>query len=239
MTVAEKLRRAKQDLDDVFEAGKAQGGGGDSYYDTLWDAFQNYGKRRTYTQAFFEGWNDDAFVPKYDIIATNCNGMFNKSSITRLKSKLDDLGLVFDVSGCNSFLQMFQNSSIKDVPILDGGKVTSWNYLFYQSQVESIEKLILSNKLTSVNYAFSEATNLTHVIFEGVLAVTGLDLHWSTLLDAESYHSLVNILSPTTTGMSIVLPPYATVKATYDAEYGEGAWDILAASKTNWTIAYN
>lgn len=239
MTVAEKLRRAKQDLDDVFEAGKAQGSGGDSYYDTLWDAYQNYGKRITYTQAFFEGWNDDAFVPKYDIIATNCNSMFNKSSITRLKSKLDELGIVFDVSGSTSFLQMFQGSSIKDVPILDGGKVTSWNYMFYLSKVESIEKLILSNKLTSVNSAFSEATNLTHVIFEGVLAVTGLDLHWSTLLDAESYHSLMGILSPTTTGMSVVLPPYATVKATYDAEYGDGAWDAIVAEKSNWTIAYN
>lgn len=238
MTTAEKILRAKQDLDDVYEAGKAQGGGGDGFYDLFWDDFQQNGKRGNYSMAFAYAWGDEAFCPKYDIVPTVCGNMFNASQITSLKGKLDKLGKTLDLSNCTTFLQVFQNSYIKDLPILDGTKNTNLNYTFSGAKVETIEKLILSNKLTTVSTAFNNADKLTHVIFEGELAITGLNLHWSTLLDAESYHSLMNILSPNTTGMSVTLPPYATVKATYDAKYGEGAWDAIVASKPNWTISY-
>ena len=46
-------------------------------------------------------------------------------------------------------------------------------------------------------------------------------------------------VSTTDSGKTITFPAYATVKATYDAKYGSGAWDAIVASKPNWTIAYN
>jgi hypothetical protein len=242
MTLDELKARAKQDLDNAFEKGKAQGDGGGGYYDAFWDNYQQNGNRTDYGMAFYGiGWNDANFKPKYDIIhKVVSNSMFRNSEITCLKGKLEQLGLTLDVSQCSSFLQMFQGSKIKDIPILDGTNCTSLSYTFGSSaQVETIEKLILSNKLTNVGNAFSNATKLTHVIFEGELAITGLDLHWSILLDAESYHSLMSILSPTTTGMSVTLPPYATVKATYDAVYGEGAWDAIIKEHSNVSIVYS
>ena len=224
---------------EVFEKGKAQGGGGDSFRDLFWDTMQKNGDPTYYTYAFSYNWNDELFFPKHNLVATSCNGMFQTSKITRLKSKLDELGITLDVSRCKSLLQMFQSSEVKDVPIIDGSNATSLSYTFgSRPAVETIEKLILSNKLTTVSNAFQNAENLTHVIFEGELAITGLDLHWSTKLDAESYHSLFSILSKTTSGMTVILPPYATCKAKYDDFYGQGSFDIVVASKTNWTIAH-
>lgn len=242
MTTAEKYSRLiNEKIPATFEAGKAQGGGGDGWYDTFWDTYQQNGNRTDYAVAFRSlAWSDDNFKPKYDIKMTGVSsGVFQYSGITRLKGKLDELGLILDTSECITLLQMFQGTNIKDVPIIDGSNATSLSYTFGSSpMVETIEKLILTDKLTTVSNAFLKAERLAHVIFEGILAITGLDLHWSVLLDAESYNSLMNILSPNTTGMSITLPSYETVKTTYDAVYGDGAWDAIVATKSNWTIAY-
>ena len=55
----------------VFEAGKAQGGGGDSYYDTFWDGLQDYGKRTQYQYFLYYIGTIDWFRPKYDIRPKN------------------------------------------------------------------------------------------------------------------------------------------------------------------------
>ncbi|MBE6739702.1 MAG: hypothetical protein E7565_05230, partial [Ruminococcaceae bacterium] len=48
-------------IEDVFEAGKSQGGG-DSYYDTFWDNYQQNGNRTNYENAFAGyGWNAETF----------------------------------------------------------------------------------------------------------------------------------------------------------------------------------
>jgi hypothetical protein len=222
----------------VFEAGKAQGGGGDSYYDTFWDAFQQNGTRNNYTNAFTYGWSDESFSPKYDIVAKNCNGMFQSSHITDLRGRLNELGITLDVSKCTSLLQMFQSTYIKHIPIIDGSNATSLSYTFgSMTKIETIEKLILSNKLTNVGNAFSNAENLTHVIFEGTIAITGLDLHWSTKLDAESYDSLIKCYDKTK-ALTLTLPPEDTVRSVFDAKYGSGSWDAITAEYSNLTISY-
>ena len=42
--------------------GEISSGGGDSYYDTFWDSFQENGNRTNYSQAF-SGFNDETFTP--------------------------------------------------------------------------------------------------------------------------------------------------------------------------------
>lgn len=64
-----------------------------------------------------------------------------------------------------------------------------------------------------------------------------LDL--GVLLTAEKLHNIMQGLSATATGQTLTLPAYSTVKATYDDVYGEGAWDTIVATKSNWTIAYS
>jgi hypothetical protein len=238
MTTAERLLRAKQDLDDVYEAGKAQGGGGDSYYDTFWDGFQENGKRINYMMAFAYAWDDDSFQPKYDIVPTTNNSIFYMSKITKLKSILDELGVSLDFSKTNSILKVFQNSFVKEIPVIDARNCTNISYAFNSNEgIETIEKLMLSEKLTTVTGAFLNAINLHHVIFEGTIAISGLDLHWSTKLDAESYDSLIKCYDKTK-ALTLTLPPEDTVRSVFDAKYGSGSWDAITAEYSNLTISY-
>ena len=149
MTIAEKLLRAKTDIDAVYEAGKAQGGGS-SYdegyadgkqdgisegieqgkeigakeeYDKLWNGLQNYGNRTDYEYAFFgESWNDNTFYPKYDMILGNgwsATCMFRKSLITNLKQRLEECGVRLDTSKNQDFPQVFYQSQILVIPTID------------------------------------------------------------------------------------------------------------------------
>lgn len=239
-TIAEKLQTIAENQQKVYdagvEAGKAQGD--DSYYDTFWDDFQAKGNRLSYGYAFSNGWGDGAFKPKYDLKPTYAAGMFQYSNITSLKDKLEQLGRRLDTSQASTISQMFQGAKIKDIPIIDASNVTNMSYAFgSKPKVETIEKLILSNKLTNVGNAFGQATELTHVIFEGTIAITGLDLHWSMKLDAESYDSLIKCYDKTK-ALTLTLPAEETVRSVYDAKYGSGAWDTITAEYSNLTIAY-
>lgn len=211
------------------------------YYNLFWDIYQNCGERTNYSTAFVHNWNDDMFFPKYNITCVSTSGIFQYSNITQLTSKLKKLGLTFNTSGATSFLQWFQGSNVKDVPVLDGTNVTSLSYTFANSKAETIEKLILSDKLTTVAQAFNSCSKLTHIIFDGVIAITGLNLKWSTLLDTESIVSLIETLSPTTSGMSITLSQTAVNNMVFpitsektNTTYNN--WNELAGTKTNWTI---
>ena len=66
-------------VDEVFDAGSSLGynegwlsgvnDGKQEEHDTFWDTFQKNGSRRNYSYAFFDGWTNANFAPKYDIIA--------------------------------------------------------------------------------------------------------------------------------------------------------------------------
>lgn len=212
-------------------------------YNLFWDTYQLRGGRTGYTYAFANPWTDELFFPKYDIICTGHNAsVFAYSKITRLASKLKELGLTFDTSKVTTFLQWFQGSNIKDIPVLDCSNATSLSYTFgTSSKVETIEKLILSDKITTVANAFEGCSKLTHVIFDGIIAITGLNLKWSTKLDTESIVSLIETLSPTTSGMSVTLSQTAVNNMVFpitsektNTTYNN--WNELTGTKTNWTI---
>ena len=85
MTVAEKLVRAKDDIDAVFEAGKQ------AEYDRFWDEYQLNGTPHSYAMAFGgRGWTDEVYNPKYDIVlVSTANQMFNSSYVTDTKVSID------------------------------------------------------------------------------------------------------------------------------------------------------
>ena len=236
--IADNLIQIAENQQKVFEAGKQ------AEYDNFWDSYQQNGNRKDYSMSFAKYWTDETFNPKYDFILTNASSMFNNSTITTLASKLKEKGLKFDTSNfaVNGALQMFQGSTIKDIPELDLRNCTNIGYLFGSGAlVETVEKLILTEKLTNVSNAFRQARNLKHCIFDGVLAITGLDMKDCKLLDKESITSLVNILSTTTSGLAVTLSLQAVNKA---FETSEGAndgsnsteWQTLVNTKKNWTI---
>ena len=226
--IANKLIEIAQKQQKIYQAGvelgKNAGGytqgvidGKQAQYDMFWDIYQDNGNRSDYGLAFARRWKDEIFNPKYDFIITNAGAMFQDSDITILASKLKEKGLKFDTSKSTGALQMFQGAKIKDVPELDLRNCTNIGYIFGSSaKVETIEKLILSEKATTNPTTWFSAKQLTHCLFEGVLAVTGVSLKESTLLDKESIVSLVNILSNETSGLSVTLS-----KASVDIAFGE------------------
>ena len=239
MELKEKLDIIYENQQKVFEAGKQ------AEYDRFWDGYQDNGNRTNYDDAFGDKyWTDEIFYPKYDFILTQCSRMFRYSGITTLASKLKEKGLKFDTSAISGTqaIQMFQDANVKDIPELDLRNATNIGYLFGNSEVETVEKLILSEKATTgIGTMFGRVKQLRHIIFDGVLAATGMDLKNSTLLDKESIISLINILSTTTSGLTVTLSLTAVNKA---FETSEGAndgsnsteWQTLIGTKTNWTI---
>ena len=260
MSISDKIIQIAQKQQEIYEAGLEAGRNASSYaegftdgykdgkqseYDRFWDSFQVNGTRGDYNSAFKTGWTDETFNPKYDFIITVASQMFQYSKITTLASKLKEKGLKLDTSAISGTqaIQMFQGTSVKDIPELDLRNCTNIGWLFgSNAKVETVEKLIISEKATqNASNWFSGAARLTHIIFDGVLAATGMSLSQSTLLDKESIVSLVNILSTTTSGLTVTLSLQAVNKA---FETSEGAndgsnsteWQTLIDTKKNWTI---
>lgn len=210
MTLDEYKQRAKQDLDNAFEKGKAQGGSGENWYDTFWDSFQTNGTRYHYNYAFGnQGWNDTTYNPKYPF---------------------DNIWYA---------LSMFLNSTITDTkqPIDLTKLKTQANSLFQGcTKLKTIRKIIVAENNTFIN-AFNNLNDLEYIEVEGTIG-NNVDLHWSTKLTAESYHSIMTHYSKTAS-VTLTLPPEATVRSVYDAEYGSGAWDLIIKEYSNVSIVYS
>ena len=131
MTIAEKITRAKADYDAVYEAGKQAGG--DNYYDTFWDLYQQNGNRKNYEYAFGgNGWTDETFKPKYDIIPLTVLKTFSKSQIKDVKKALEDAGVRFDLSKAAIHSYFIDDYPLTERrPTLNVTSATSLNYFIY------------------------------------------------------------------------------------------------------------
>lgn len=190
MSMKENATIIAENVPKVYEAGKT------AEWNEFWDVFQNNGNRRDYSQAFKgENFNSKTFRPKYDLICSEVSAMFQRSSAIDLAGTLDSLGLTLDISASPSILQMFQGSGCTRIPVLDARNAISMNYAFGSgAEVREIEKLMISEKMTSFASAFSTASKLEKLIVEGTIARNGFDVHWSTLLSHESLLSILNAL---------------------------------------------
>jgi predicted 3-demethylubiquinone-9 3-methyltransferase (glyoxalase superfamily) len=79
MSLKEKALLLKEDIDEVYDAGKQ------AEYDAFWDAYQMNGNKNDYSYAFYN-WYDEAYNPKYPIVINNgqysADGIFTWSLIT-------------------------------------------------------------------------------------------------------------------------------------------------------------
>lgn len=233
MTTAERILRAKQDIDEVYEAGKSQGGL--DFNEILSNgALGDY--RYQFAGAF---WNDGNFKPTCNIRAGYAEKMFAYSKITNLKQILEDYGVSLDISEAsknNNVTQIFQGSSITDVGVLDISQGTPTYLLNGAQKLINVEKIILKNNGSQVfTGVFDNCKALKEIRFEGVIGKT-LNFRWSTDLSADSLYDIVTHLSDSSTGQTITLP--TTAESTYNAKYGDGAWATLLSTKQNWSIAY-
>jgi hypothetical protein len=158
----------------------------------------------------------------YDIKPTTAENMFFLSAMKQTDmfsmtevEKRD--GKVFDFSNCTSFLGTFNSGCFDELNVIDLSKATSTYQIFYngssQARIKRINRLIFSEDTVISWGMFGYCTELEHVGFEGVISKSGLDMQWSTKLSKDSITSLVNALSPTTSGLTVTLSKTAVESA--------------------------
>lgn len=219
-----------ENTEAAFEAGKQ------AEYKAFWDSF--LADTTSFAWRFAgKGWNDYTFNPDRDIVFSveMSNYCFAYNLITDLESILQRNNVVLDTSRTKRLDNLFYYCKrLVCVPeIVINEDITMANHMFSEcTALHTIRKLVFPNKSSfNINNMFNNCSALVNLTIGGTIAVTGIDLHWSTLLSRESITSVINALSDTTTGMTITLSQIAVETAFTDAE-----WSALEATKSNWTI---
>ncbi len=245
MTIAEKITRAKNDYDAVYEAGKQAGGnteeafeaGRKAEYDAFWDTFQR--NQTSYAYGFAgKGWDDTTFKPKYDIVTSEnsaSNHMFATNQIVNLEKILTEQGIQLDVSQSARVDYLFYYcTSLEIVPVITVGEnCTNIAYMFNNcTKLKCIKGLILPNKSLTNNNAFNNCTELEDITIGGTIAMSGLDFKSCTKLTKASITSIINALSTSTSGLTITFS-----KTAKEAAFTSAEWTTLENTKSNWTIS--
>lgn len=192
-------------LDDAFITLESNGyeSGKKAEYDAFWDAYQENGNRNNYPYAFYNvGWTDITYNPKYNItIYGNAYALFNGSKVTDTKVDID-------ISTC-----------------------TQTGAMFYNSQMRTIRKLIVSPTTVFFANSFQHCENLENITFEGTID-SDISFPQSRKLSADSVQSIVDALQDLTgqTAKTITFHKEMESKVTPDQK--------CAIDAKNWTQVY-
>ena len=173
MSIADKLVTVAENVEKVYEAGKASGNG---RYDegveagkqeeqqAFWEVYQRGGRRNQYRNAFYDAcWNDENYNPKYPIICSALSSSaFEYCGITDTKVDIT----VTNINTTNVFRNCTALKTIRKLNVGNGGVLfTNW---------------------------FTNCTSLENIVIEGVIDVD-FDIHWSPLT-LDSLMSVINAL---------------------------------------------
>jgi hypothetical protein len=216
-----------------YENGKAEGGSGaydegfeagkKAEHDAFWDTYQDNGNRTNYGYAFAGavGWNDVTFKPKYTIKAegaawTALYYSFYQARISDIKAILEERGLTIDTKNARGLSASFEGCTTKNIPTLDVTNCTEFSRSFFgASKLEGVVLENLSDAATFTN-TFTNCSSLVNLSVSGIIGKNGLNLQWSPKLSRDSIVSVVNALSPTTTGLTVTLSK--TAVEAFDSE---------------------
>jgi hypothetical protein len=223
-------------LDEMpAEIKSIESGGGDNWYDTFWDVFQQNGTRTDYSQAFRNGcFNAETFKPKYNIKPTgsaSCQNMFsNFPDEVDLREILNECGVVLDFSqGIGN--NVFMGSKFTALPVINcPSGIYSW--FANCKSLHTIEKLILNRDINATYLnGFGNCSALQNIVIEGEIG-NSISFKNSSLLTVESVQSIIDCLVDYSgTDTSPVLTLHATVKAKLTED------QIAAITNKNWTLA--
>lgn len=254
MSIADKLIQMKEDLDDVYDAGKQ------AEYDRLWDCLQQNGERDFYRSAFSGVlWNDETLQPKYPIRFSDTTSnsqsaqyIFSYAGYTQMSQRpkpqidMTEICKKIDWSNCLNASNIFDNACVKNITI-DLSNAIKLDNAFRRSNAGEISnvRLKITEKCISLTNAFYYYDDCTIIFLEGsVIACNGLNTQWATALSKESIVSIFNALSPTTSGLSVTFSKNAVNNAfginVDDAStYPQGSeYHTLRHSKDNWDVKY-
>lgn len=231
MTTAEKYSLLiNEKIPAVHEAGKAQSGPGIFYYATrMNNAFGGVVfPENTEFVARFKGAID------YSYMFNNCRNLKSVKIITETPDTVLNMAAFTSIGDDTA-------STLELVDFSEFNKQFNYtvNLFAYQSKLKTVLGAMDLTSCTNCTNMFRENRALEDVEFvEGTIPIS-ISFANCSLLTAKSLNSIMNGLSSEVTGQTLTLPKYNTVKATYDSVYGDGAWDAIVATKSNWTIAYS
>ena len=228
------------EMEKVFEAGKK------SEYDAFWDNYQKNGQRIEYSLAFAgDGWYDDNFRPKYDIVPVYSYEIFKLCRITNLEKILNDNHIKLDFSKSGRISGAFTTAQLLTaVPEIDASQVT---YVALSSLFQDCFKLHTIRKLklrqdgsNTFSACFYRCNSLKNIVVEGTIG-TNIDFQHSPLSNG-SISSIINALSNSSAGTSVIFS-LAAVNTAFETSSGaangstSSEWLELTATKPNWTFS--
>lgn len=232
MTLAQKLNAVYENVDKVYEAGKASGGDFTQWWTDFVDACEKSG---SWEQALGgAGMTDKTFNPPIDIIPTvSANSMFYKSGIENLKGVVETLGITFDLSKATSTNTTFGQAKVTRLPKIDLRNSSNVSNTFNNCKdLISIDEFSVSRAVTN---SFTGCSALKEIRI-GNSIVASFNVADCVSLSAESIDDIINHLGGTAT-CTLTLPSVAPT--TYNAVYGAGSFEAkVNARPSNWTIAY-
>jgi hypothetical protein len=228
MTLDELKARAKQDLDNAFEKGKAQGGGGETqnplYYMVIYPYL----------------WRNQVFPDGYELIVNVKNAPSDMTSLFNASTGLATVTLVCEEEGAMPWAHMLRASAVE---IFDITKFTPLptsinNMANACSNLVSILGVLDLSNCTNATSAFRDTNALKDIRFkEGTISIA-IDFKSCEKLSAESYDSIIRGCSKTAS-FTLTLPAYNTVKTVFDEKYGQRAWGNIISEYPNVTIVYS
>lgn len=256
MATADSVKAKIQDLIDSANATTGQnetdltaavnhlkegfGQGGDNYYDTFWDSFQQNGQRTYYYSSFrTSGWNSENFKPKYPIVVVgDASYMFDNSDIGNQDEADFDFveeGIELDLRGATLLTYAFRSChGIKRLGVIDCTGCQNINRVFYSCRVVTIDKLVVHENLT-YSSVFDYALRLQNITIDGTIAKNGLDFKSCQQLSKASIESIINALSTETSGLTVTISQEAVDKI-HEAEDVTTWFPALAETRPNWNI---
>lgn len=235
MTIAEQILELKQDFDEVYAKGKADGqaeGGGCGEYVT---SLSN-----TFREAVFPE-NYDLVFSVDKIVIANIEGFTYKAKNLR-SITINFLGEYANALLGNNFVRECGTLEMVDLTKFKVAFSTlSWAFLGC-SNLKYIYGALDFSKLTAATLWLSGVTNLEHIEFVPETINISLSFQWCKYLSKASLISAINGLSTSVTGQTATFSKQAVNNAfgidvddesTYTEEF-----NTLRNSRSNWTFSY-
>ena len=258
MSIAEKLVTIAENVQKIYEAGQKSSGGGAGYDEGYADGkqakLQEYvnmltanGTRTDYRYLFYrEGINDEQMAEIFN--PSVWNGTIKLSNYMFSYTNIVDFGYTYEVdfSKCDGFQNIFAYSTIRRIKKLDVRSATAGqngmaNVFAHDSSLVEVEEFYPSTKCVFQD-SFTNCSELVRFIFCSEISRNGLNMSACKKLSKESFVSIINNLSATTSGLAVTLSLQAVNKA-FETSVGandgstSAEWKTLENTKTNWTIS--
>lgn len=212
-----------ENVPNVFESGKAQGGGDIADYLNIQD---NQWSNATFPEGY-------EFVLRMNTVPRTLNNMLMNTKGIRTAT------LICEAEAAVLWTGVVRGSTVEVLDVTRC-KLSPTNISYFALGASNLVMIlgeIDMSSCTAATTSFNNASSLQEIRFKESTISIALDVHWSTKLSAESYDSIIKGYSKEA-NVTLILPPEATVRSVYDAKYGSGAWDAITAEYSNLKIEY-